>query len=525
MDEQRKKLIQYLANIERQLYNLYGRTYRAALELAEVRKAIEAGETFTWRGNPAAEKRLNQYLNDLATKAGIIIQNGVQRGYIQGEKDARTPILAKLGTTDDKRKAINELCEAATKERRAQGMTAHAFATAERGGGLTLSSRVWNLTGNAKQELETIIQNGILEGKGAKEIASGIKGYLNNPNALFRRVRNKETGNLELSEAAKKYHPGQGVYRSAYKNALRLVRTEMNAAYRRAEWESYQNNPLITGYEIRLSNNHTTTVNGKVKRLVDICDTMAGRYPKTFRWTGWHPNCRCVMVPIVITPQDFGKYLKAKRAKKLEEWQPKDRKSKQVVEVPKELIQWIDTKQRQLRAAKVKPDFVGDNKGIIALTQQKKVLSLFAGTLQQFADTLFKTGRSMGQVKQIGRVDDIVREDMAKKGHNLETETIIVLDRTVLKYIGHPKESKGATVAITRYGEIETAINTPTHIYEDLNSKDLVYVYTHPYEKGKVIKVVVHPNYKYKGVTANVAKSWGVVNESDMNTHDYRLIK
>ena len=51
MDEQRKKLIQYLANIERQLYNLYGRTYRAALELAEVRKAIEAGETFTWRGS------------------------------------------------------------------------------------------------------------------------------------------------------------------------------------------------------------------------------------------------------------------------------------------------------------------------------------------------------------------------------------------------------------------------------------------------------------------------------------------
>lgn len=152
MDEQRKKLIQYLANIERQLSNLYGRTYRAALELAEVRKAIEAGEIFTWRGNPAAEKRLNQYLNDLATKAGIVIQNGVQRGYIQGEKDARTPILTKLGTTDSKKKAITEICEAATKERRAQGMTAHVYATAKRGG-LTISGRVWNLTGNAKQEL------------------------------------------------------------------------------------------------------------------------------------------------------------------------------------------------------------------------------------------------------------------------------------------------------------------------------------------------------------------------------------
>ena len=114
---------------------------------------------------------------------------------------------------------------------------------------------------------------------------------------------------------------------------------------------------------------------------------------------------------------------------------------------------------------------------------------------------------------------------MAKKGRSLETETIVVLDRTVLKYIGHPKANKGATVAATRYEEIETAINAPTHIYEDLNSKELVYVYTHPYEKGKVIKVVVHPNYKYKGVTTNAAKSWGVVSEQSFLSTYYRKIK
>ena len=299
----------------------------------------------------------------------------------------------------------------------------------------------------------------------------------------------------------------------------------MLAAYRRAEWESYQNNPLITGYEIRLSNNHTTTVNGKVKRLVDICDKLAGVYPKTFLWTGWHPQCRCRMFPIVISPNDFADYLKARRAKHLEEWTPKDKESKPVAIVPKEITEWQHDNQARLAAAKTAPTFIDNNKGAIALSQQQKVLSLFAGTLQQFADTIFKTGRSIGQVKQIGRIDDIVREDMAKKGHGLETETIIVLDRTVLKYIGHPKEGKGATVAVTRYGEIETAINAPTHIYEDLNSKELVYVYTHPYEKGKVIKVVVHPNYKYKGVTANVAKSWGIVNEEQMTHSYYRKIK
>ena len=62
----RTELIQYLANIERKLSSIYGSTYRAVLEVADVRKAIEAGVNFTWEGNPAAEKRLMQLLNDLS---------------------------------------------------------------------------------------------------------------------------------------------------------------------------------------------------------------------------------------------------------------------------------------------------------------------------------------------------------------------------------------------------------------------------------------------------------------------------
>ena len=62
---------------------------------------------------------------------------------------------------------------------------------------MNLSTRVWNLTAKAKQELEIIIQNGILEGKSPEEVSRSLRGYLNNPDALYRRVRNKETGELE----------------------------------------------------------------------------------------------------------------------------------------------------------------------------------------------------------------------------------------------------------------------------------------------------------------------------------------
>lgn len=520
----RQKVIKYIASVEKQLYALFGSTYEAALHLTEVRKAIEAGDTFTWQGNPTAEKKLDRYLKDLSNKASVIIKNGIIGSWNKGETNAKVPVVEAFGKTPELRKEANDICDEAVKAHRAKGKTGHAFANASRGG-MNISTRVWNLTGNAKQELETIIQNGILEGKSPDEVSRSVKGYLNEPNALFRRVRNKETGNLELSEAAKKYHPGQGVYRSAYKNARRLAVTEMNAAFRRAEWESYQNNPLITGYEIRLSNNHTTLIKGKRVPLTDICDRLAGVYPKTFLWTGWHPHCRCEMIPILISENDFRSRIKARKAGKLDSWKPQDKESQPIAETPKQLTKWQNENKARLLTAKSTPRFLEDNKGLISLSQQQKALSLFSGSLQQFADQLFKTGRSLGQVKQIGRIDDAVRNDMQVKGRALETETIVVMDKTVLKYIGHPKATKGATVAPERYSEIESTINAPTHIYEDLNSKELVYVYTHPYDAGKVIKVVVHPNYKYKGVVTNVAKSWGIVDSADMNANDYRLIK
>ena len=114
---------------------------------------------------------------------------------------------------------------------------------------------------------------------------------------------------------------------------------------------------------------------------------------------------------------------------------------------------------------------------------------------------------------------------MHARGRLLETHDIVVLDKTILKYINHPKESKGATVAPDRYNEILKAINTPLHIYEDTNSEVLVYVYTHPYEPGRVVKVVVHPNFKHKGSVVNAAKSWGVVEAIQMDMKNYRKIK
>lgn len=360
--DNRQEVIKYIASVEKQLYALFGSTYEAALKLTDVRKAIEAGATFTWKGNPAAERKLDQYLKDLSNKTALIVKNGIVSSWNKGETNANGRVLKAFGNTPATKKEANGICDEAVKAHRAKGATGHAYANASRGG-MNLSTNVWDLTSKAKNELEIIIQNGVLEGKSPDDVSRGLRQYLKEPNALFRRVRNKETGNLELSEAAKKYHPGQGVYRSAYKNARRLAVTEMNAAFRRAEWESYQNNPLITGYEIRLSNNHTTLIKGKRVPLTDICDRLAGVYPKTFLWTGWHPHCRCEMIPILISENDFRSRIKARKAGKLDSWKPIQKRP--ITEVPKRLTEWQNENKARLLTAKSLPRFLEDNKGLI----------------------------------------------------------------------------------------------------------------------------------------------------------------
>ena len=131
-------------------------------------------------------------------------------------------------------------------------------------------------------------------------MTADLRQYLRNPDKLFRRVKDDQ-GMLRLSKAAKIYHPGQGVYRSSYKNALRLTATEGNLAYRTADHLRWQQLDFVVGIEIRLSNNHT--LNGVP--FTDICDDLAGKYPKDFKFTGWHPFCRCNAIPILKTEAEI----------------------------------------------------------------------------------------------------------------------------------------------------------------------------------------------------------------------------
>lgn len=158
-------------------------------------------------------------------------------------------------------------------------------------GGMHLSDKVWNYTKNLKGDLELALDIGIGEGASADRLSRMVRGFLQEPDRLYRRVRD-EKGVLRLSKSASNYHPGQGVYRSAYKNAKRLTATETNMAYRRSDNERMNQMPFILGYEVHLSNNHTCLDSQGVPRpFFDICDILQGKYPTWFVFVGWHPLC------------------------------------------------------------------------------------------------------------------------------------------------------------------------------------------------------------------------------------------
>ena len=199
--------------------------------------------------------------------------------------------------------------------------------------GLVLSDRVWNITSQAMAEAEAALGLAIGTGKDAQALSRDVRHLLKRPDEMWRRyyVTRTRADGSKVKEAEWRHkvvgqdgkvhfvseplsHPGRGVYRSSYRNALRLAVTETNMAYHKADALAWQQSPACIGIEVVLSNNHTSR--GVKGLFFDICDELAGRYPKDFTFTGWHPFCRCVAVPLTASREDFVRYLKDKMAGK-----------------------------------------------------------------------------------------------------------------------------------------------------------------------------------------------------------------
>ena len=290
-----KRTEAYARQIDR-LCNIAARDYA---QLAGTLLQPDPNKPFSFGDYPQTKKAAQGVAADLARKIEGVVIRGTSSEW-RAACDKNDAFLSSILRTSK-----------LTKEEAAQYMARNLEALqsfqARKVEGLDLSQRVWKYVGDIKDTIELGIDVGIGEGRSAAQLSRDLRQCLQQPDRLFRRVRDKY-GNLQLSKAAKLYHPGQGVYRSSAKNAQRLARTEINMAYRQAEYLRWQQLDFVVGFRVWLSNNHTVLDSkGKPQPLVDICDVLAGDYPKTFRFEGWHPQCRCVITPILSDYDEYNK--------------------------------------------------------------------------------------------------------------------------------------------------------------------------------------------------------------------------
>lgn len=348
----------YIESLTGKLTSIYRSIIRLAVKYGlSVNFDAEDGEIFDFDKFPRLKKKIDELFNDMHEQISTLVQNAISTEW-QFSADKYdfwlSEMLSKGDMTKDEIEAYIKRNNEAIQSRRDEALTAFRRRVEN---GMNLSDRVWKLTEQFKSELELALDVGIGEGKSADAISRDMRQYLNNPDKLFRRVRDKH-GNLKLSKAAEAYHPGQGVYRSSYKNALRVARTEVNMAYRTADHENWSAERMVIGIRVSLSNNHT--LNGKP--FFDICDELKGVYPKEFKFTGFHVACRCWATPITPTQAEVIDYTKKLMAgEDVSGYKFKN----EVTELPKAFRFWYAKNYSRVARMREKPDFITDNVSLI----------------------------------------------------------------------------------------------------------------------------------------------------------------
>lgn len=347
----------HYANTERYARQI-DRVYKTACdEYARLGASMDAPEgeaVFSFDKYPRARKQAQGIMQRLAKKVESVITSGTQSEWLAATYKNDAFLGSILRTSKLTKEELEQY----------QGRNLEALNTFQRRKveGMGLSERVWKQAEDMKAAIELGIDVAIGDGRDAQQLSRDLRSYLQEPKRLYRRVRDKG-GVLRLSKAAKMYHPGQGVYRSSAKNAQRLARTEINMAYRESEFLRWQKLDFVVGLRICLSNNHTImNSKGEPVPLVDICDELWGDYPKTFKFVGWHPQCRCYVVPILSDydeyNQDRANRLKAIVRGTAYKSLPSRRS---VVDVPRKFREYIDSILERSKGWKSQPYYIRDN--------------------------------------------------------------------------------------------------------------------------------------------------------------------
>lgn len=128
-----------------------------------------------------------------------------------------------------------------------------------------------------------------------------------------------------------------------------------------------------------------------VRPLTDMCDDLQGRYPKDFKFTGWHPHCRCHAVTILKTEEEMAEDTKRILAGE----KPLSDSVNEVTDVPEGFTKWIGKNSKRIDDARKNgtlPYFIRDN--------QQRVTKILEGE---------KSANNTEKQRIQGRISEIIK--------------------------------------------------------------------------------------------------------------------
>ena len=310
--QQKEQLNNLFAVYNKRLGRLYSDYVKKLTSLGYGEDVLEDDALFNFDNFPQLKARLNEIFNDYYQNSLLCYKSGITDGVALAYNHDEMVIGGYSVLTDKAIRVARDTAAATFISNRLKAKN-----------GLNLAQTVWNYCQQTKSEFEMAMSNtiadGIKKGSSAEEIGKSIRRYLNDPDMMYRRyhtIKVQKNGKKKdvvtwrrrriidgkvrfVEEPLEKV--GMGVYRSARKNALRVARTEINAAYHKARNERWQNEPFVIGQYIHVSPQHD---------IDDICNDLEGRYPKDFDWRSWHANCMCTSDPITIQGEEKKEFYK-----------------------------------------------------------------------------------------------------------------------------------------------------------------------------------------------------------------------
>jgi hypothetical protein len=155
--------------------------------------------------------------------------------------------------------------------------------------GIELSERVWDIHRTTLTRMNRYLGRSFAEGKPMSKMRQEIKKFLIFPDADMRKK--------EWKQFFAENPPGRGVYRSAYKNAERVMRTETNRAFRESAAQYGMGKNWVAGIQWVRADWEPCPICDELASI-DYYGLGPGVYPPEAFPTHSHPHCICYSVTI-----------------------------------------------------------------------------------------------------------------------------------------------------------------------------------------------------------------------------------